>query len=66
MNKNDHKRDGNDMYDDVGYTSKEREWLNDLEMLLFKYSGHGIGADVYSMSLIELWALYQWLKHFGG
>ena len=41
------------------------DWLNELELLLVKHSGMGIGAEVYSMTYLELWGLYQWLKHIG-
>ena len=37
-------------------------WLERLEMLLIRYSHLGIGADVASLSLIELWALYLHLS----
>ena len=36
-------------------------WLEQLEMLLIRFSHLGIGADIASMSLIELWAVYQYL-----
>jgi hypothetical protein len=32
-------------------------WLNELQMLVARF-GEGIGADVASLSLIELWWLY--------
>lgn len=38
------------------------EWLEQLEMLLIRFSHLGIGADVASLSLIELWALYLHLS----
>jgi len=37
-------------------------WLQHLEMLLMRFSHLGIGADVASLSLIELWALYLHLS----
>ncbi len=37
-------------------------WLEQLEMLLVRFSHLGIGADVASLSLIELWALYLYLS----
>ncbi|HMV13513.1 MAG TPA: hypothetical protein PKD88_02485 [Nitrosomonas sp.] len=36
-------------------------WLEQLEMLLIRFSHLGIGADIDSMSLIELWAVYRYL-----
>ena len=38
------------------------KWLERLEMLLIRFSHLGIGADVASLSLIELWALYLHLS----
>ncbi len=38
------------------------EWLQRLEMLLIRFSHLGVGADVASLSLIELWALYLHLS----
>lgn len=37
-------------------------WLKRLEMLLIRFSHLGIGADVASLSLIELWSLYVYLS----
>jgi hypothetical protein len=39
-----------------------KTWLEQLEMLLVCFSHLGIGADVASLSLIELWALYLHLS----
>lgn len=36
-------------------------WIERLEMLLIRFSHLGIGADIASMSLIELWAIYLYL-----
>ena len=36
-------------------------WLEHLEMLLVRFSHLGIGADVASLSLVELWAVYLYL-----
>ena len=41
-------------------------WLERLEMLLMRFSHLGIGADVASLSLIELWALYCYLSRLGN
>jgi len=38
------------------------EWQRQLEMLLIRFSHLGIGADVASLSMIELWALYLHLS----
>ena len=37
---------------------KRDYWLERLEMLLARFSYLGIGADIASLSLFELWALY--------
>ncbi len=38
------------------------DWQRQLEMLLIRFSHLGIGADVASLSMIELWALYLYLS----
>lgn len=35
--------------------------LDELEMLLSRHSGLGIGSDVFHMSALELQGLYQYL-----
>lgn len=37
-------------------------WLEHLEMLLVRFSHLGIGADIASLSLVELWAVYLYLS----
>lgn len=37
-------------------------WLDELNGLLDRFSGMGIGADIASMGLIELWGLYCFLR----
>ena len=37
-------------------------WLERLEMLIVRFSHLGLGEDVASLSLIELWALYVHLS----
>ncbi len=37
-------------------------WLERLEMLLARFSHLGIGADIPSLSMIELWAIYRYLS----
>lgn len=44
---------------------KDISWLEQLEMLLVRFSYLGIAADVASLSLIELWALYCYLSRLG-
>jgi len=41
-------------------------WIAELELLLVKHSSLGIGADIYSMTLIELWGVYLMLKNIGA
>lgn len=36
-------------------------WLERLEMLLVRFSHLGIGADMASLSRIELWSIYLYL-----
>ena len=38
------------------------EWRERLEMLLIRFSHLGIGADIASLSMIELWAVYLHLS----
>lgn len=40
---------------------KDISWLEQLEMLLIRFSHLGIGTDIASLSLIELWAVYLYL-----
>lgn len=37
-------------------------WLDELNGLLARFSGIGISADIGSMSLIELWGVYCYLR----
>lgn len=41
------------------------DWLIELELLIVRHSGLGIGAEVLSMTYIELWGLYIMLKNRG-
>ena len=50
------------MFCAVVTTMSDDEWLERLQMLLIRFSHLGIGADVASLSLIELWALYLYLS----
>lgn len=37
-------------------------FIKELEMLITRYSHLGIGADLASMSMIELWGVYCYLQ----
>lgn len=37
-------------------------WLESLEMLLVRFSYLGIGADIQSHSINELWSIYLYLS----
>ena len=37
-------------------------FINDLNCLLVRFSHLGIGADIATMSLIELWGIYSYLN----
>lgn len=37
-------------------------WKDELSMMLWRCSGMGIGADIESMTVIELWGIYCLLK----
>lgn len=41
------------------------DWLTELELLIVKHSSLGIGAEVFSMTYIELRGLYLMLKNRG-
>jgi hypothetical protein len=43
------------------HSIKDIPWLEHLEMLLVRFSYLGIGADIASLSLIELWTVYRFL-----
>ncbi len=36
-------------------------WLEQLEMLLARFSHLGIGADLAALSIVEAWGLYRFL-----
>ena len=40
----------------------DETWLERLQMLCERFSHLGIGADLASLSLIELWGLYRYLS----
>ncbi len=54
------------MYCTLEKIMNSESWLERLEMLLVRFSHLGIGADVASLSLIELWALYCYLSRLGN
>ncbi len=37
-------------------------WLEELEMLLVRFSHLGIGADLTALSVVEAWGLYLFLS----
>lgn len=43
-----------------------REWLEDLNRLLVRFSGMGVIRDTYSMEMNELWGLYCGLRRLAG
>lgn len=42
------------------------DWLKALQGLLVRFSSLGIGPDVASLSMVELWGLYCYLKRMAG
>lgn len=38
-------------------------WLDELSMLLERFSGLAISADIAALSLCELWGMYCYLRH---
>lgn len=42
------------------------DWLERLQTLSARFSGMGIGVDLASLSLIELWGLYCYLSRLAG
>jgi len=40
-----------------------QDWLNELSVLLVKHSGLGLYPDIAAMKTIELYGVYQWLRH---
>jgi hypothetical protein len=40
-------------------------WLDELNGLLARFSGLGIGADIAAMGLCELWGVYCFLRRMG-
>ena len=43
-----------------------KDWLERLQMLIARYSTIGLNADIASLSLIELYAVYCYLSRLGG
>ncbi|WP_292931770.1 hypothetical protein [Noviherbaspirillum sp.] len=37
-------------------------WLDELNGLVARFSGMGIGADIAALSLCELWGIYCFLR----
>jgi len=44
-----------------GCAMNQEVWLDELQTLCERFSHLGIGADLASMSLVELWGLYCYL-----
>jgi hypothetical protein len=42
------------------------DWLNELNMLLVRYSYLNLNADIATLSLIELWGIYCYLSKLAG
>ncbi len=40
-------------------------WLQELQILCNRHASMGITPDLASLTLIELWGLYCWLKGLG-
>lgn len=38
------------------------DWLSDFELLATKYAHLGFTPDLASLTILELWGLYQWLQ----
>lgn len=38
-------------------------WLDELNMLLARFSGVGIEPDIAALGLCELWGVYCYLRH---
>lgn len=50
------------MSTEVEEASARTDWLDELDALLARHSGMGIGADIALMSLSELWGVYRRLR----
>jgi hypothetical protein len=42
------------------------DWLNELNLLLARYSNLNLNADIATLSLVELWGLYCYLSRLAG
>ena len=38
------------------------EWLAELSELIIRYESLGMVPDIMSLTLVDAWGLYQWLK----
>jgi hypothetical protein len=41
-------------------------WIDELNMLLARYSYLNLNADIATLSLVELWGLYCYLSRLAG
>lgn len=42
------------------------EWFDRLQCLVIRFADYGVGTDVSSMSMSDLWGLYGFLDHVDG
>lgn len=42
------------------------DWLNELNLLLARYSYLNLNADIATLSLVDLWGLYCYLSRLAG
>ncbi len=45
---------------------KNNYWLEELRMLIERFSYLNLDADIASLSMIELWSLYYYLQRLAG
>ncbi len=38
------------------------DWLKELQTLIWRHPEQGIGADLASLTIAELWGIYRFLK----
>jgi hypothetical protein len=41
-------------------------WMQHLECLAIRFSDLGVTSDLASMTIVELWAVYRFLKRLAG
>lgn len=42
------------------------DWLDELNLLLARYSYLNLNADIATLSLVELWGVYRYLIRMAG